>query len=63
MSGALVENIYYGFWAKGSLTRFLIKNVFGKVFVQPQIPKHVYLSAHTDSAHKLLGKYNLILEN
>lgn len=30
MSGALVENIYYGFWAKGSLMRFLIKNVLGK---------------------------------
>lgn len=63
MSGALVENIYYGFWAKGSLMRFLIKNVFGKVFVQPQIPEHVYLSEHTDSAHKLLEKYNFILEN
>lgn len=63
LSGALVENIYYGFWAKGFFMKFLINHFFSKIFTTSQIPNHVYLAEYAKEAHAMLEKYHLIIEN
>lgn len=56
MSGALVENIYYGFWSDHVLFKWLIKNAFPIFFLPPEIPKHVYLDQYKNEAYKVLAK-------
>jgi Protein of unknown function, DUF482. len=56
MSGGLVENIYYGFWTEHLLFKWLIKNIFPKMFRPSQVPCHVYLDKYKNEAYQILEK-------
>ena len=45
LSGALVENVYYGFWSDRPVYKFLIRHLFGKIFAPPAIPGDAYRSS------------------
>lgn len=63
MSGALVENIYYGFWSDRYLLKWLINNVFQKIFLCPTVLESVYLEAHKSDAYKILEDKGFSLLN
>lgn len=63
MSGALVENIYYGFWSKNKIIKWLIDNMFDRIFSQPTVPKHVYLEKYAEIAHQILQDKGFVLIN
>ena len=63
MSGALIEKIHYGFWAKGGIMKFMINHFFDKLFAPQLMPDHVYLTQYADSAHNILSNYNFVLVN
>lgn len=63
MSGALVENIYYGFWSDRYLLKWLINNVFQKIFLCPIVLESVYLEAHKSDAYKILEDKGFSLLN
>lgn len=63
MSGALVENIYYGFWSEHFFLKWLINNVFQKIFLPPEIPEPVYLETCKHKALRLLEKEGFSLLN
>lgn len=63
MSGALVENIYYGFWSDHYLLKWLINNVFQKIFLPPAIPDSVYLKAYENEAFHALEEKGFFLLN
>lgn len=63
MSGALVENIYYGFWSGRPLIKWMIKNVLNKVFNKPAVPAHVYLADYAKVAHSVLEEKGFALIN
>lgn len=59
MSGAFVENIYYGFWSDKTLYKCFIKYIFGKICTPPQIPSHVYSDIAQSHAYRLLKEHNI----
>lgn len=61
MSGALVENIYYGFWSDHYLLRWLIKNVFKKIFRPTAVLDSVYLNMYKDKAFQILENKGFLL--
>lgn len=63
MSGALVENIYYGFWSDKPIIRWFINHFLGKIFTPPSVPEHVYLEKDTDEAHRVLTDRGFVLRN
>ena len=63
MSGALVENIYYGFWSGKPVIKWMIENLFDKVFNEPSVPAHVYLDDYAEAAHSVLEEKGFILIN
>ncbi len=63
MSGALVENIYYGFWSDKPAVRWFIKHLLHKIFTIPNVPSHVYLDSYVDCAHKILTNKGFVLLN
>lgn len=63
MSGAMVENIYYGFWSGKPVVRWLINHCLGKIFTPPAIPEHVYLEEHAVEAHNVLTERGFVLLN
>lgn len=60
LSGAMVENVYYGFWSDKPFYKFLIKKVFPKIFAPPTIPGNAYRSTVRDLALSALQKCNII---
>ena len=58
LSGAFVEDIYYGFWSNHYLLKWLIKNVFPRIFIRQHIPGNVYLEDN-----KSLNAYMIFVEN
>lgn len=63
MSGALVENIYYGFWSHNTIMRWLINHGLGKMFAPPTVPEHVYLEKYAAKAHNVLTDRGFVLLN
>lgn len=63
MSGAMVENIYYGFWSGKPAVRWLINHCLDKIFTPPAIPEHVYLEEHAVEAHNVLTERGFVLLN
>lgn len=63
MSGALSENIYYGFWSHNPIVRWLINHGLKKMFTPPPIPEHVYLEKYAELAHKVLIDKGFVLLN
>lgn len=63
MSGALVENIYYGFWSDHWLFSWLIKKVFPKMFVPPKVHDNTYLSNCRSLAIGVLESFGFVLMN
>jgi hypothetical protein len=63
MSGALVENIYYGFWSGKPVIKWMIENLFDKVFNEPSVPAHVYLDDYAEAAHSVLEEKGFVLIN
>ena len=59
MSGAFVENIYYGFWSDKTLYKYFIKYLFGKICTPPQIHHHVYSGVAQSQAYRLLKDNNI----
>ncbi|GAA5578192.1 hypothetical protein Pgin02_01203 [Porphyromonas gingivalis] len=59
MSGAFVENIYYGFWSDKTLYKYFIKHLFGKICTPPQIHHHVYSDVAQSHAYRLLKDNNI----
>lgn len=63
MSGALCENIYYGFWSNKPIVKWLINHCLEKIFTTPQVPNHVYLDDYSNIAHQVLKDKGFILLN
>ena len=63
MSGAFVENLYYGFFSSNMIVNFLIKNAFGSLFPPVDIPDHVYLDAKKNEVIAFLEAKGLCLMN
>lgn len=63
MSGALVENIYYGFWSDHYLLKWLINNVFQKIFLPPTVLESVYLETYKNEAFQTLEDKGFSLLN
>lgn len=63
MSGALVENIYYGFWSGKPVVRWLINHCLGRLFTPPVVPEHVYLEKYATEAHRVLTERGFVLLN
>jgi len=63
MSGALVENIYYGFWSANPIAKWLITHCLDKMFSAPEVPEHVYLKEFADEAHQILTEKGFVLLN
>lgn len=63
MSGALTENIYYGFWSGKPVVRWFINHWLDKIFTPPAIPEHVYLEDYADEAHSVLTERGFVLLN
>lgn len=63
MSGAMVENIYYGFWSDKFFLKRMIRHLFKKIFLSPLIPENVYLSLYKEKACKLLENKGFVLLN
>ena len=63
MSGALVENIYYGFWSGKPVVRWLINHCLGRLFTPPVVPGHVYLEKYATEAHRVLTERGFALLN
>lgn len=63
MSGALAENIYYGFWSPNPIMRWLINHGINRMFAPPQIPQHVYLDEYAEKAHSILADKGFVLLN
>lgn len=63
MSGALVENIYYGFWSDRFLLKWLINHIFQKIFLPPAILESVYLETYKNEACQILEDKGFTLLN
>lgn len=63
MSGALVENIYYGFWSDNFFMKKIIQNIFPKMFNAPHILENVYLDIYKEKVCQLLEKKGFYLLN
>ena len=63
MSGALVENIYYGFWSANPMAKWFINHYIDKMFSAPEVPEHVYLKEYADEAHRILTEKGFVLLN
>lgn len=59
LSGAMVENVYYGFWSDRPFYKFLIKKVFCKIFAPPGIPGNAYRPAIYQRAIAALTNYGI----
>lgn len=63
MSGAFAEDIHYGFWSNHYLLKWLIKNVFHKIFIPLHIPENVYLEKYRSIAYDILENRGFYLLN
>lgn len=63
MSGAFVEDIYYGFWSNHYLLKYLIKNVFPRIFIPQHIPENVYLEPYKQEVCDVLENKGFVLLN
>ncbi len=63
MSGAMVENIYYGFWSDKPIMRWLINHGLDKMFTPPHVPEHVYLEKYAKTVYKVLTEKGFVLLN
>lgn len=63
MSGALTENIYYGFWSYKPLIRYFIKHALKGIFTPPPVPEHVYMKEYAKIAHDVLENRGFKLLN
>ena len=45
LSGALVENLYLGFYSYNRIIQLLIRNVFGRLFSPTNVQPNVYKKA------------------
>lgn len=63
MSGAFVEDVYYGFWSNHFLLKYLIKNIFPKFFIPQEVPENIYLEACKAEACKVLENKGFSLLN
>lgn len=61
MSGALVENIYYGFWSGNPIISWFIRHGINKLFNPPDVPDHVYLNDYDVLAHSILTSQGFAL--
>lgn len=63
MSGAMVENIYYGFWSDKFFLKRMIRHLFKKIFLPPLVPENVYLEQYKEKVYRLLENKGFILLN
>lgn len=63
LSGAFVEDIYYGFWSNHYLLKWLIKNVFPRIFIRQHIPGNVYLEPYKQVVYDVLESKGFVLLN
>lgn len=63
MSGAMAENIYYGFWSDKFFLKRMIRHLFKNIFLSPQILENVYLSQYREKACRLLESKGFVLLN
>ena len=63
LSGAFVEDIYYGFWSNHYLLKWLIKNVFPRIFIRQHIPGNVYLEPYKQVVYDVLESKGYVLLN
>lgn len=63
MSGAFVENLYYGFYSPKVIVNYLIKNVFASIFEPILVPDHVYLEDKKDEIIAFLEAKGFCLMN
>lgn len=60
LSGAVVENIYYGFWSDRPFYRMLINRLFGRIFAPTAIPGTAYRPIAGDAVKNRLDECGVI---
>ncbi len=60
LSGAVVENVYYGFWSDKPLYKYLINHLFGKIFAPPAIPGNSYSPKAVEAVRQRLEECNIL---
>ena len=60
LSGAVVENIYYGFWSDKPFYRLLINRLFGRIFAPPAIPGNAYRTQVLEAVRQRLEQCGVI---
>lgn len=58
-----MEDIYYGFWSNHYLLKWLIKNVFPRIFIRQHIPGNVYLEPYKQVVYDVLESKGFVLLN
>lgn len=63
MSGAMAENIYYGFWSDKLLLNKMIHKLFKRIFIPPHIMNNVYLEEYKNIVFRKLESKGFVLMN
>lgn len=63
MSGAFAEDIYYGFWSNHYLLKWIIRNVFPRIFIPQHIPGNIYLEPYKQEVYDVLESKGFVLLN
>lgn len=63
MSGAMVENVYYGFRSDNFIIKKMINKLFPMIFMPPIIIENVYLDLYKEKVYQLLEHKEFVLLN
>lgn len=63
LSGALVEDLSYGFYSHNKFMELIIKHLFKYFFVPEKIPKHAYSEIHVDEIKKFIEEKGMVAIN
>ncbi len=63
LSGALVEDLSYGFYSNHPIMKRVIKHLFKYIFTLEKVPKHAYSQTHLDKIKKIIKKKGMEVIN
>lgn len=63
LSGAIAENVYYGFWSDKFIIKKMIIHLFKNIFIPPTVLEDVYLGEHKEKAYKHIEEEGFIILN
>lgn len=63
MSGAMIENLYYGFWSDKFILKKLIRYAFKYIFAKTTYPENVYMDNCKEVVYRQLKDKGFVLTN